>query len=433
MTQNEKFQIQRRNTLRNLWQKLSGTPEFPVKLVLAALYLMGAAYVCVKQAAWRTLAGNIPLLSPLLKAAMEHALTAYLLAGAATLPVLLLYPFGRRAAKDQLQCIGLINHAGMPPDLLRKRRDKDNARVTVWEFRNQSIPLQEWEKKRLAIETALGITIVKLTYAKGKSRVLVYAVPAGDDLPEVLKWKDSYLSLDSFVLVLGESYTGPVTVNLTHIPHILLGGSTGSGKSVLLKLLLMQALRKGAEVYIADFKGGVDFPKVWHEKCRMCFTEEDLCDTLDRLVEELERRKSALKALGCPNIDAYNEIAERPLQRLIFACDEVAEVLDKTGRSKEDKELLAQIENRLSTIARLGRAFGIHLILATQRPDANIIPGQIKNNMDFRVCGRADSVLSQIILDNTSAAEQIPKDARGRFITGDGTVFQGYLFDEEQI
>lgn len=433
MTQNEKFQIQRRNTLRNLWQKLSGTPEFPVKLVLAALYLMGAAYVCVKQAAWRTLAGNIPLLSPLLKAAMEHALTAYLLAGAATLPVLLLYPFGRRAAKDQLQCIGLINHAGMPPDLLRKRRDKNNARVTVWEFRNQSIPLQEWEKKRLAIETALGITIVKLTYAKGKRRVLVYAVPAGDDLPEVLKWKDSYLSLDSFVLVLGESYTGPVTVNLTHIPHILLGGSTGSGKSVLLKLLLMQALRKGAEVYIADFKGGVDFPKVWHEKCRMCFTEEDLCDTLDRLVEELERRKSALKALGCPNIDAYNEIAERPLQRLIFACDEVAEVLDKTGRSKEDKELLAQIENRLSTIARLGRAFGIHLILATQRPDANIIPGQIKNNMDFRVCGRADSVLSQIILDNTSAAEQIPKDARGRFITGDGTVFQGYLFDEEQI
>ena len=433
MTQNEKFQIQRRNTLRNLWQKLSGTPDFPVKLVLAALYLMGAAYVCVKQAAWRTLAGNIPLLSPLLKAAMEHALTAYLLAGAATLPVLLLYPFGRRAAKDQLQCIGLVNHAGMPPDLLRKRRDKDNARVTVWEFRNQSIPLQEWEKKRPAIETALGLIIVKLAYAKGKSRVLVYAVPAGDDLPEKLEWKDSYLSPDSFVLTLGKGYTGPVTVNLAYIPHILLGGSTGSGKSVLLKLLIMQALRKGAEVYIADFKGGVDFPKVWHEKCRMCFTEEDLCNILDRLVEELEHRKSASKAIGCPNIHAYIEIAERPLQRLIFACDEVAEMLDKTGADSERKKLLSQIESMLSTIARQGRAFGIHLILAMQRPDATIIPGQIRNNMDSRVCGRADSVLSQIILDNTSAAEQIPKDARGRFITGDGTVFQGYLFDEEQL
>lgn len=82
----------------------------------------------------------------------------------------------------------------MPPGLLCKYGDSDNPRVTVWEFRNQSIPLQEWENKRLAIETALGITIVKLTYAKGKSRVLVYAVPAGDDLPEVLKWKESYLS-----------------------------------------------------------------------------------------------------------------------------------------------------------------------------------------------------------------------------------------------
>lgn len=433
MTQNEKFQIQRRNTLRNLWQKLSGTPDFPVKLVLAALYLMGAAYVCVRQAAWRTLAGNIPLLSPLLKAAMEHALLAYLLAGAAALLALLLYPFGRRAAKDQLQCIGLVNHAGVPPDLLRKRRDKDNPRVTVWEFRNNSIPLQEWEKRQAAIETALGLTIVKLAYAKGKSRVLVYAVSAGDDLPEVLKWKDSYLSPKSFVLVLGESYTGPVTVNLANIPHILLGGSTGSGKSVLLKLLLMQSIRKGAEVYIADFKGGVDFPKVWHQKCRMCFTEEDLLYTLGQLVAVLEYRKGRLAETGCPNLDAYNEATGDNLPRLVFACDEVAELLDKTGRSKEEKEQLAQIENRLATLARLGRAFGIHLILATQRPDANILPGQIKNNLDFRVCGRADNVLSQIILDNTSAADQIPKDARGRFITGDGTVFLGYLFDEKQL
>ena len=433
MTREDKKKIERRAYWHDLFRQLRGTPDFSLKLFFLALFLVGAVYVATKQTALREQVKYIELISPILKAAMEHAVTAYLFVGGMALLALLLYPFGRRTAKDQLQCIGLINHAGMPPDLLRKRRDKDNPRVTIWEFRNQSIPLQEWEKKRLAIETALGITIVKLAYAKGKSRVLVYSVSADDDLPEVLKWKDSYLSPKSFVLVLGESYTGPVTVNLAHIPHILLGGSTGSGKSVLLKLLLMQALHKGAEVYIADFKGGVDFPKVWHEKCRMCFTEEDLRDTLDQLAAVLEHRKSAFKALGCPNIDAYNEIAERPLQRLIFACDEVAEMLDKTGADNERKKLLAQIESRLSTIARQGRAFGIHLILATQRPDATIIPGQIRNNMDFRVCGRADSVLSQIILDNTGTAEQIPKDARGRFITGDGTVFQGYLFDEEQL
>ena len=222
-------------------------------------------------------------------------------------------------------------------------------------------------------------------------------------------------------------------MNLANIPHILLGGSTGSGKSVLLKLLLMQAVEKGAEVYIADFKGGVDFPRVWRQKCHMCFREDELLYTLDQLTAVLECRKKRLEETECKDLDTYNEATGEGLPRLVFACDEVAEMLDKTGADNERKKLLAQIENKLSTIARQGRAFGIHLILATQRPDATIIPGQIRNNMDFRVCGRADSVLSQIILDNTSAAEQIPKDARGRFITGDGTVFQGYLFDEERF
>lgn len=423
MTENEKLRMRKRDAFNGLLQRLNGTPDLTIKLALAALYLAIAIYLWAQQAS-----AEIPALKHL----MRYALTAYLLFGGAVLLALLLCPIGRRMARDRLQCIGLTNHAGIPPDLLRKCRDSGNPRVTVWEFNNRSIPIDEWEKKRPAIETTLGINIVKLAYARGKSRVLVYAVPAGEDLPEVLRWGVSCLSRESFVLVLGEGYAGPVTVNLAHVPHILLGGSTGSGKSVLLKLLLMQCIKKRAKVFIADFKGGVDFPKVWHEKCRMCFTEESLLDTLDRLVLALEDRKSGFAALGCPDIDSYNKI-RRPLPRLIFACDEAAEMLDKTGADSERKKLLSQIESRLSTIARQGRAFGIHLILATQRPDAAVIPGQIKNNMDFRVCGRADNVLSQIILDSTDAADQIPKDARGRFITGDGTVFQGYLFDESVI
>lgn len=433
MTQNEKFQIQRRTARRNFWQRQGGVSALPPKLLFIPLYLAGAVFVWSRQDAISAQAGRMELISPVLQASMTHALAAYLLAGGVALAVLLVYPFGRKAAHDQLQSIGLVNHAGMAPTLLRKRRDRDNPRVTVWEFQNQSIPLTAWEDKRASIEAALDISIVKMTYGKGKNRVLVYAVPAQVTLPEVLRWDDKYLSPESFVLVLGESLLGPVTVNLANIPHILLGGSTGSGKSVLLKLLLMQALHKGAEVYIADFKGGVDFPKVWHKKCRMCFNEQDLLYTLNQLVAVLEYRKERLAETGCSDLDAYNEATGEGLPRLVFACDEVAEMLDRTGRSKEDKELLAQIENRLATLARLGRAFGIHLILATQRPDANVIPGQIKNNLDFRVCGRADDILSGIILGNNSADDQIPKDARGRFILQDGTVFQGYLFDEGRL
>ena len=169
------------------------------------------------------------------------------------------------------------------PALIAKRQDGNNPRLTIWEFDPCGIPLGEWEDKRARIETALDITIAKMTWAEGRKLIRVYAVPAKSDFPALLPWNDKYLSPESFVLVLGESLTGAVTVNLTNIPHILLGGSTGSGKSVLLKLLLMQSLLKGAEVYIADFKGGVDFPEVWHNKCRMCFTEKDLLYTLGQL------------------------------------------------------------------------------------------------------------------------------------------------------
>lgn len=118
-------------------------------------------------------------------------------------------------------------------------------------------------------------------------------------------------------------------------------------------------------------------------------------------------------------------------KRIIFGCDEIAELLDKTGRNKTEKEQIDVIIGYLSTLARQGRAMGIHLILATQRPDAAILPGQVKNNLDCRICGRSDLVLSQIILDNGSALE-IPKDILGRFVCnlGGDTEFQGYTVSD---
>lgn len=436
MTRTDKDNISKRTENRHLLRRIkvgvAAAKASPYKGLLLGLYLAGAVLVWLLRAHLFSL-DTYGLFSPVLGAAIDLLIPVYAVGGLLALLVLMGTPWGGRAAKEGLQKAGLVNHAGEAPVLVAKRQDTDTPRLTIWEFDPCGIPLNEWEDKRARVETALNITITKMAWGEGRKIIRVYAVPAESDFPALLRWTDEYLSLDNFVLVLGESLTGSVTVNLAHIPHILLGGSTGSGKSVLLKLLLMQSLRKGAEVYIADFKGGVDFPKVWHTKCRMCFTEDDLLYTLNQLVAVLESRKRQLAEIGCPNLDAYNEATGESLPRLIFACDEVAEVLDRTGRSKEDKERLGQIENKLSTIARLGRAFGLHLIFSTQRPDAAILPGQIKNNLDFRVCGRADNVLSQIILDNTSAADQIPKDTRGRFITGDGTVFQAYWFEDDSL
>lgn len=84
---------------------------------------------------------------------------------------------------------------------------------------------------------------------------------------DMLLWKDEYLSDKDFEFVLGESYFGSESINISGTPHILIGGASGSGKSKLLKSILMQAKKKEAIVILADMKGGVDYPTIWHKKC----------------------------------------------------------------------------------------------------------------------------------------------------------------------
>ena len=417
-------------SLENILSGLDTTDHAPVKLIFLFLYILGAILIRSTQANIAAVTERIEFISPMAEFAAENIFATYLIGGGIAVTILILLPIGKRTVQEQLRSVGLVNHSDEAPELKRRTKDRANPRISIWEFTSQGIPLKIWRDKQAAIETALDITIVNIKNGSGKSRVLLYAVPAISDLPEMIQWSDKYLSRQSFVLNLGESFTGPVMVDLAKVPHILLGGSTGSGKSVLLKLLLMQAIRKDANVCIADFKGGVDFPPTWHKACRMCFEEQSTMELLTELTEELERRKGLFASTGLPNIDSYNAGQEEQLKRHIFACDEIAEMLDKTGLTKEQKETVTRIESRLSMIARQGRAFGIHLILATQRPDANILSGQIRNNINCRICGRADNILSQIILDNTAAAEQIPKDASGRFLLHDGTVFQAYWFDD---
>ena len=417
-------------SLGRVLPRLDSTSDAPLKLIFLILYILGAVLIWHTQADIAASTEKIEYISPIAEFAANNIFVTYLLGAGILVTILILTPIGKRSVQEQLRSIGLVNHADAVPELKSKRKDKQNPKITIWEFTSQGIPLKVWQDKQAAIETTLDITIVKMKNGSGKSRVLIQAVPAVSDLPDMIKWKDKYLSQQSFVLNLGESFTGTITVDLARVPHILLGGATGSGKSVLLKLLLMQATKKGAKVCIADFKGGVDFPPVWHKKCRMCFEEQSALELLTELTEELERRKQLLKAAGLPNIDHYNAVTGEKLQRYIFACDELAEMLDKTGLTKEQKEIVVKIEGLLGTIARQGRAFGIHLILATQRPDSAILNGQIKNNINCRICGRADNVLSMIILDKTDAADQIPEDAQGRFLLHDGTMFQAYWFDD---
>lgn len=343
-------------------------------------------------------------------------------------------PKGAFRIDDKMKRICVKNDIDEAPALMEiKNGQRPNVRSYI--FLSYGIPLSFFEDNIEEIESAMNVNVADVRQGKDRYHVVIRAADYESALPDVIPWDNRFIDTEDFNLTLGKSLLGPEVVDLNTIPHILIGGSTGSGKTILLKNLLYQAAMKEAVIYIADFKGGVDFNKKWHRIANVITDIDTLIAELDKIVKVLEDRKLLFHHMECANLREYNQRCPQFFfQRVVFGCDEIAELLDKTGAlNKAEKEKISTVEKRLSTIARQGRAFGIHLILATQRPDANILNGQIRNNMDLRICGRADDVLSKIILDNTDASERIPKYEKGLFLTNTNMVIRGYYFTDNDL
>lgn len=406
------------NPIRLFCRGLGSVARSPLK----AVFLVALAAGCAM--AWTPLSRAIHAAPIVSRVGVPEGFVALAVGALLALgPVLAIALFGRPLgashAERNLARIKLPKDGDEVPRLLSKRRD---GNVKVLEFEARTAPLSRWLEKRDEVACALNCEVLSMREGRDKRRVVIEtARPAR--IPKNAAWKEEYISREDFVLVLGVGGGGVVSFDLSKIPHVLVGGSTGSGKTVLLKTLVHQCKQKGAVVYIADFKGGLDFPADWRREPYFVTEMDALRGLLDNLLDELESRKVAYA--GFPgHVDASSF---PPSHRMVLACDEIAEILDKTGLSKEEKAAVADVEAKLATIARMGRAFGIHLVLGTQRPEADVLKGQIKSNIGMRICGRADEVLSRIVLDSPEAS-RIPKDSQGRFMMADGTEFQAFNF-----
>ena len=165
----------------------------------------------------------------------------------------------------------------------------------------------------------------------------------------------------------------------------------------------------------------------------------DLKGTLEdlKLIEkELRLRQMIFADVKCRNIDKYNKKLHHtkssiPLSRVIYIFDEFVEMI-----TSQDKKTVSEIERILKLIATRGRSLGIHLILSSQRPDCNLLDGQIKSNLSNRICGRMpDRSASETALGkgNYDACTLIGEDELGKFVTNDGKCFKGYLLDTDKL
>jgi len=312
-------------------------------------------------------------------------------------------------------------------------QEYDEGKATIFIFRS-AIPLSKWRNAKEELETAFDCSIRKLELSTNKKTVQMVTVPSTFQLPKLIRWDDDYISKEDGVFVVGESDLDRISFNVNQTPHVLVAGETGSGKSVILRCLLWQAIKKNCKVLMIDFKGGVEFGREYEVFGEVIMERKAAIKVLSQLVMENEARMALFRSHDVKNLPEYNRKTHSNLCRICIFSDELAEMLDKSGASREDKELMEQIAGQLSTIARLGRAQGINLFLGVQRPDANVINGQIKNNIPLRISGRfSDESVSRIVLGN-AAASYLP-EIKGRFLYKIGTdavEFQSYLFSDEE-
>ena len=327
---------------------------------------------------------------------------------------------------------GISDKNGESPILLGIEK---KGKLQKYEFYSKRIPLKEFEKRKADIEIILNVEITQMKIGKDMRHIIIWGKEKSLwDKTKMIKWDDQYLSQEDFELILGENEDGIVKINLAYTPHVLFGGESGSGKSQLLQLILYEAIKKkNTEINIIDMKNGLDYQGIWSMKCNVITEQKHILDKLEEILVIMSARRTLFLKSGATQMSEYNESVDdaEKLKRIVIAFDEVAEVFDKTGLSKEEKLEHSKIIRIVAHIARQGRAYGIHLILCTQRPSAELIDGEIRSNLGIRISGRADRILSQMILDNSIASELISSEDQGVFVMKHETLFKAYYLDEQ--
>ena len=231
--------------------------------------------------------------------------------------------------------------------------------------------------------------------------------PAAVKLRNILEHADFISHKSSIAACLGADVSGkPMIFDIEKMPHLLVAGTTGSGKSVCINSIIMSILyhAKPSEVKLllidpkkVEFKVYRDIP---HLCCRIVSDPKKAAGALNSAVNEMEKRFELIEEVGVRNIAGYNEITkndpDKPyMPRLVIIIDEFADLM-MTAKD--------EVETAVVRIAQKARAAGIHLIIGTQRPSVDVITGLIKANIPSRIAFTVMSGIdSRTILDTVGA------------------------------
>ena len=206
-------------------------------------------------------------------------------------------------------------------------------------------------------------------------------------------------------IALGKSISGiPVIGDLTSMPHLLIAGTTGSGKSVCINTIILSLLYRHSPdqckfilidpkmLELSTYEG------IPHLLCPVITEAKKAASVLGWVVKEMESRYRLMTKEGVRNIDGYNAKHKLPMPYIVVVVDEMSDLMLVAGK---------EIENYIQKLSQMARAAGIHIIMATQRPSVDVITGTIKANFPTRISFQVTSKIDSRTILGEQGAEQL--------------------------
>ena len=224
-------------------------------------------------------------------------------------------------------------------------------------------------------------------------------------LSEILHDSDFKKKEVKLPIALGKSISGkPIVGDLSSMPHLLIAGTTGSGKSVCINTIILSLLYKHTPdkckfilidpkmLELSTYEG------IPHLLCPVITEAKKAASVLGWVVKEMESRYRLMTKEGVRNIDGYNSKHKLPMPYIVVVVDEMSDLMLVAGK---------EIENYIQKLSQMARAAGIHIIMATQRPSVDVITGTIKANFPTRISFQVTSKIDSRTILGEQGAEQL--------------------------
>jgi S-DNA-T family DNA segregation ATPase FtsK/SpoIIIE len=224
-------------------------------------------------------------------------------------------------------------------------------------------------------------------------------------LSEILNSSDFKKKDIKLPIALGKNISGvPIVGDLASMPHLLIAGTTGSGKSVCINTIILSLLYRHTPdkckfilidpkmLELSTYEG------IPHLLCPVITEAKKAASVLGWVVKEMESRYRLMTKEGVRNIDGYNSKHKLPMPYIVVVVDEMSDLMLVAGK---------EIENYIQKLSQMARAAGIHIIMATQRPSVDVITGTIKANFPTRISFQVTSKIDSRTILGEQGAEQL--------------------------